>query len=328
VTTLAAYPAGRAARDRFVLDRRSPRPVHDPWAPARVTVDPEPDGRGGRVDVATAFLTGRECPWRCVMCDLWRHTIAGDTPPGAIAHQVEAAVRGLDASVRAIKLYNAGSYFDPRAVPAGDDAAIACAVGAPRFDRVIVEAHPALVGDRCWRLRDRVAALEVAIGLETAHPDALAAINKGITVDAFHAAAAALRAHDVGVRVFLLVHPPFVPINERVVWIERSIDAAVAAGARVVALIPTRGGNGALEALAAEGRFTPPAIADLEAAAAVAMRRAHGRAIVLADLWDLDAFVSCRTCLASRRDRLLRLALDQRVPEPVTCAACGTTTPA
>ena len=37
---------------------------------------------------ATVFLTGRECPWRCVMCDLWRHTTTADTPPGAIAAQI------------------------------------------------------------------------------------------------------------------------------------------------------------------------------------------------------------------------------------------------
>ena len=90
VSAIAAYPAGRAARDRFVLERRGPRPALDPWASPRVVVDPEPDGAGTVVDVATVFLTGRECPWRCVMCDLWRHTIVGDTPVGAI----RAAGRG------------------------------------------------------------------------------------------------------------------------------------------------------------------------------------------------------------------------------------------
>ncbi|MGZ8900263.1 MAG: hypothetical protein ACXW3Z_09225, partial [Limisphaerales bacterium] len=25
-------------------------------------------------EVATIFLTNRECPWKCVMCDLWRNT--------------------------------------------------------------------------------------------------------------------------------------------------------------------------------------------------------------------------------------------------------------
>ena len=42
---------------------------------------------------------------------------------------------------------------------------------------MIVESHPSLVGERTWRLRDRLARgshttrLEVAMGLETAHPE-------------------------------------------------------------------------------------------------------------------------------------------------------------
>ena len=92
MSATAVYPSRRAARDRFVLARRGPRHAVDPWAPPRVVVDPEPDGRGGVVDAATVFLTGRECPWRCVMCDLWRHTIEADTPPGAIPHQIHLAL--------------------------------------------------------------------------------------------------------------------------------------------------------------------------------------------------------------------------------------------
>ena len=53
------------------------------------------------------------------------------------------------------------------------------------------------------------------MGLETAHPDALARLNKGCTLDDFARAARALAAHGVGLRVFLLVHPPFVPAASR-----------------------------------------------------------------------------------------------------------------
>jgi len=171
------YPAGRAARDRFVLDRRGPRHAVDPWAAPRVVVDPEPDAHGVVVDVATLFLTGRECPWRCVMCDLWRDTLETDTPPGAIPHQIglglaplagpAASPRAEPAQVRRIrhlKLYNAGSFFDDRAVPPDDDAAIARAVAG--MSRLTVESHPRLVGDRTWRFRDRLTpfAAEVVAG--------------------------------------------------------------------------------------------------------------------------------------------------------------------
>ncbi len=371
----APYPSGRAARDRFVLARRGPRHAVDPWAPPRVAVDPEPDERGGVIHVTTLFLTGRECPWRCVMCDLWRHTIEGDTPPGASPYQIRGITRpgpgpgpgpgaepwaepraepraGARAEPRAqpgaqpaevrryLKLYNAGSFFDPRAVPPIDDPAIADAVAD--MVRVTVESHPRLVGDRTWRFRDLLArgrgggdrgpALEVAMGLETAHPDALARLNKGCTVGDFAAAAEALAAHGVGLRVFLLVHPPFVPIADREAWLLRSIDVAIAAGASLIALIPTRadppGLGGAMTALAAQGDFVPPSIADLEHAASQAMRHAAGRARIIVDLWDLPAFAPCATCLEVRRARLLRLGLEQRDPDDAAgdsarCAACG-----
>jgi radical SAM enzyme (TIGR01210 family) len=323
VSATAVYPAGRAARDRFVLDRRGPRRAVDPWAPPRATIDREPDGHGSVVDVGTLFLTGRECPWRCVMCDLWRDTIETDTPPGAIPHQIELGLRSpMLATVRHLKLYNAGSFFDDRAVPPGDDPAIARAVAG--VTRLTVESHPRLVGDRTWRFRDRLApSLEVAMGLETAHPDALARLNKGCTLDDFAAAARALAAHGVGLRVFLLVHPPFVPHDDRTPWLLRSIDAAIDAGAAVITLIPTRADTGAMEALTAEGLFAAPSLATLEEAAGQAIRHAAGRARVLADLWDLPAFATCPACLDARRARLLRLNLEQRVPECVACAACA-----
>ncbi len=45
-----------------------------------------------------------------------------------------------------MKLYNAGSFFDPRAVPESDyDDIAAQLVG---LERVIVESHPALIGAR------------------------------------------------------------------------------------------------------------------------------------------------------------------------------------
>ena len=52
-----------------------------------------------------------------------------------------------------MKLYNAGSFFDPRAVPDADYDAVAEALAGSA--RVIVESHPALVGPRVDRLARR-----------------------------------------------------------------------------------------------------------------------------------------------------------------------------
>jgi radical SAM enzyme (TIGR01210 family) len=239
---VAAYPATASARDAFILSRRPSRPAHDPLRPQGVMVEQEPDEAGAPADVLTMFLTGRECPWRCAMCDLWKYTTEGDTPAGAIPHQIREALGSLGWAGRAsgvggarprhIKLYNAGSFFDARAVPPDDYRAIAAAVAG--FSRVIVESHPALIGPRVDDFLDALASeaidrapqLEVAMGLETAHSDALERLNKRMTLEQFCSAAADLRRRDVALRVFVLVSPPFVPAGEQHDWLCRTVDVA------------------------------------------------------------------------------------------------------
>jgi radical SAM enzyme (TIGR01210 family) len=318
----AAYPAARAARDRFVLRHRGERPVHDPWRHQGVVVEDEPTRGGSHQRVATVFLTGRECPWRCAMCDLWRFTTAVDTPAGAIPTQIGRARCELAAEapqVEALKLYNAGSFFDPRAVPEADYAAVARTLAG--LSRVIVESHPSLVGPRVDRLLAALAddnplppALEVAMGLETAHPAALDRLNKHFTVADFARAADALAAVGAAMRVFLLLSPPFVPVAEQDEWLLRSLDTAFASGAAVVSLIPTRSGNGTVEALAAAGLFAAPTLATIERSFALALRHAAGRGIVLLDLWDLDRFSPDGRCPAALRAALAAANCAQRVP--------------
>jgi archaeosine synthase beta-subunit len=324
------YPSSAAARDRYVLDRRTPRPAHDPWRAQGLLVEDERAADGTIARVATVFLTGRECPWRCVMCDLWRHTTEHDTPRGAIAAQVAAARKTLDESrepVSQMKLYNAGSFFDPRAVPEADYDAVAAHLDG--FPRIIVESHPSLVGARTATFLDALRrhqpspALEVAMGLETAHPGALERLHKRMTVDGFLLAARRLESLGVARRVFLLVSPPFVPAAEQDEWLLRSIDVALAAGATVVSLIPTRPGNGALEGLAEQGSFRSPRLHDLERSFALAHDRVtRGRARIFADLWDLERFADCAHCLDARRARLRAMNLGQRHQPEVICAHC------
>lgn len=336
---IAHWPDSPVDRDRFVLARRGPRPAHDPWRHQGVVYEDE-RGDDGRVwRTATVFLTGRECPWRCVMCDLWMHTTTTDTPAGALVRQLTTALDEMAAcgeTPAVLKLYNAGSFFDPRAVPEADYAAIAAAVQP--FRRVVVEAHPSLIGPRLTRFIEacrRTAgdgpspAIEVAMGLETAHPRALSALHKRFTLERFAAAASDVRRAGADLRVFLLVGVPFVPRDQQLTWTRQSVATAFDVGASVVSLIPTRPGNGALEALAASGDFLAPSLADVESAleAAVPIGRARTRigrrdARVLADLWDLDRLATCPACAPSRRARLAAMNLAQRVLPAVPCAVC------
>jgi archaeosine synthase beta-subunit len=316
---MEVYPSDASGRDRWILARRPARNLLDPWRPYEFLVEPEVGPDGQPVDVATVFLTNRECPYRCLMCDLWRNTLAEGVPDGAIAAQIRHALERLPPA-RHLKLYNAGSFFDPRAIPPAEYSEIA-RLAAP-FERVIVECHPALVGPRCLGFRDRLAGrLEVAMGLETAHPDVLARLNKRMTLAQFRQAASFLVKEGIDLRVFILVRPPWMSESEGIVWAQRSLEFAFDCGAAVCSLIPTRAGNGAMEALAAAGEFVPPALASLELAQEYGLRRGAGR--VFADLWEIEQFARCPACSGARIARLAQMNATQSVPPPVHCNDCG-----
>ena len=321
---MTTYPATASGRDRFIVERRGPRREHDPWQYQGLIVEDERAEDGTVAPVATVLLTGRECPWRCAMCDLWMFTTSTDTPPGAIPSQISAA-RTRVPDIPVLKLYNAGSFFDPRAVPESDYAAVAGALSG--LSRVIVESHPALVGPRTDRFREALdagggMALEVAMGLETAHPAALERLNKHVTLEQFREAAEALLTRGVSLRVFLLISPPFVRGGEQDHWLARSIDAAFDCGASVISLVPTRSGNGTLEALGSRA-FIPPTLDDIERSLTLALHQANSRGRVFVDLWDLNRFASCGDCQAERTARLHQMNLTQQVLPGHVCGACG-----
>ena len=452
------YPERAPERDGWILARRGGRNPLDPFRPHGLLVEEERAEAGEIVSVATIFLTNRECPWRCLMCDLWKHTLVESVPAGAIPAQIDYALaelakqrragfqpasagespvagdngkqplspnpriqipsreislrqgppshrssppgsapvelgavparrsadfspppavspgrqgsglksallnsmavppgregartfppplhglavqlESLGTAPRQIKLYNSGSFFDPRAIPPPDYQAVAERVRA--FDRVIVECHPALVGESALKFRDLLGAtdsnranpppyggrcgrkLEVAMGLETAHPEVLEKLNKRMTLDQFRRAAEFLCANGIALRVFVLVKPPFLGEAEALHWAERSVDFAFDCGATAVSLIPTRFGNGALEALAGHGEFSPPKLSTLEAALQYGIRLRRGR--VFADLWDLEKFSVCSICFEQRRARLKEMNLAQAPEPPIVCDCCS-----
>ncbi|MCC2668393.1 MAG: hypothetical protein K0Q72_864 [Armatimonadetes bacterium] len=357
-------------RDAWILSRRSPRNRLDPSVPYAFVTEQEAGPAGTPVEAVTVFLTNRECPFRCLMCDLWQNTLEETVPDGAIAAQLRHVLEQLPPPgpiPRHLKLYNAGSFFDPRAIPPAEYPELA-RLAAP-FERVIVECHPAFVGERLAEFRRLLGGsgaedppwpplvkggspstyvahsvsstpppltkggpggvlpapkppqLEVAMGLETAHPEILARLNKRMTLEQFRGAADRLRGQEIALRVFILVRPPWRSDAEGLEWAKRSLDFAFDCGAGVCALIPTRAGNGAMEALAAAGEWEPPTLRSLEAALDYGLELRAGR--VFADLWDIQRFAGCPSCAAARIARLERINRSQSTEPQVGCSRCG-----
>jgi radical SAM enzyme (TIGR01210 family) len=156
------------------------------------------------------------------------------------------------------------------------------------------------------------------MGLEIANDSILARFDKGMTIADFARACEVLRRSEIDVRAFVLVQPPFVRPEDAVETALRTLDFAQECGAQVCSLVPTRGGNGALGALAAEGEFTQPRLETLEEVFDGGLERPGSR--VFADLWELERFSGCSKCFPARRDRLARMNLSQKVEPRVACA--------
>ena len=327
-------PSGAANRlmdpDSVAVRRaRGAKVAVDPWRPIAVWDEEEVAAPFETVDCRVVLLAGAECPFTCAMCDLWRHTLAGPTPPGALPAQIEAALARAPAippmaagpEPRWIKLYNASNFTDPRAVPVVDRPRIAALVD--RFERVIVETHPRLVDASLADFARSIGGrLEVALGLETIHPRLLQWLNTPMTPGDFAAACTRLRAADIDTRAFVLVGLPGL---DEPASIDAAIDAArfaAAAGCRHVSLIPTRAGNGFLDRLAADGSFVPVTAGAAEAALAGSLAGLPADCLVTLDLWDWDRMAGhCDECRAARRARIERMHRARALlpPSPLDC---------
>jgi hypothetical protein len=285
-----------------VLSRRGPRNPVDPWRPAAFLVEPEFSRFGRLEDVATIFLTNRECPFHCVFCDLWKNTTEHTVPSGAIPAQIDFALERLSPATH-IKLYNSGNFFDPQAIPRDDWPAIADRVR--RFATVIVENHPRLTTETCRQFQDLLGTqLEVALGLETSHEPTLERLNKQMTIADFARACERLREDEILIRAFVLLKPPDTTEDEAIVRALDSIRFAFDCGAGCVSVIPVRTGNGWLDEQQRLGVFTPPRLSSLVSVLSTALSWHRGR--VFADLWDAT---HCAADASGRGELLRRMQL-------------------
>jgi hypothetical protein len=312
-------PSLKSYTDADILIERGPKNPVDPFRPYHMLVESEFCANGLVEDVATIFLSNRECPFRCLMCDLWKNTTDDRVPVGAIPQQIKHAVEKLPPAQH-IKLYNSGNFFDAQAIPPEDFAAIASLVSG--FTTVIVENHPRLCNDRCNEFQDLCGTqLEVALGLETSHQPTLQQLNKRMTTDDFARACEVLLEHDIRVRAFILLKPPHTSEEQGIERAIESVRFAFNHGVDCCAVIPTRAGNGIMDRLQQAGLFQPPQLQSLEMVIDETLRWNRGR--VFADLWEARQFAECTVCATARIERLNTINLSQQATPPVECRHCG-----
>jgi len=309
--------------DTRILGLRPPKPLVDAWRAHGALVEQERSPTGNIERAVTVFLAGAECPFTCSFCDLWRYTLDGPTPTGALPIQLARVLEEMEPPLPTrLKLYNASNFFDRRAVPQQDVPRLA-ELARP-FAAITVESHASTIGPMTLEFRALLSGrLEVAVGLETIHPIAIEHLNKRLELSRFDHAADFLARHDIELRVFVLLGAPYVPAGEMVEWTARAVEYAAARGAARIAIIPVRGGNGELERLEHLGAFVPPTLAQLESALGAC--RGVKSAVVTADLWDIERLPGCESCRAQRVARIqtMNLSPSPEPPPPIHCSVCA-----
>jgi len=302
--------------NQWIMSHRGEKNAVDPYRPYGFFVEKERTGSGLIEDVSTILLTNNECPFRCLMCDLWKNTTDKPVPPGAIPEQIKFALSRLPPA-KHLKLYNSGSFFDNRAIPESDYQEIASLI--ENFATVTVESHPVFINENSLYFQDLIKpALQVAIGLETVHPEILPRLNKKMDLADFGQSVTYLAAHGISSRAFILLRPPFLSEQESILWAKKSIDYAFSVGVVTCIIIPVRSGNGALDVLTEDNYFAEPDIRSLETVIEYGIRLEGG--LVFADLWDIDRFSSCDKCLDMRKERLKQMNLHQKIYPQITCS--------
>ena len=278
--------------------------------------------------VITLFLTGRECVFNCVMCDLWKNTLDYSTPIGALPQQITWALQDLEVNwqkplarnISAIKLYNSGNFFDKKAVPINDWPEIAKLVS--NFQTVIVENHPAFCNDHVFQFQELISGqLEVAIGLETTHPLILPWLNKRMTLRQYEKAVKKLIARNIRIRTFILVKPPFLNEYEGIEWAIRSMEFAFNCGVECCSLVPVRAGNGIMDELEQSSFFKAPDITSLEIVIEAGLEMKKGR--IFMDLWNSQIFKGCEGCKPMRLQRISAMNKYQSLQPEVQCGVCN-----
>lgn len=304
---------------QMVLAARGPKNPVVPQTTPLVVTESEPDADLQLRSATTVFLLGKECPFRCLMCDLWRNTTDQRTEPGSLVRQLAAVLPSITHR-DTIKLYNASNFFDPQAVPTTDLADLAALVRD--FKCVVVENHPKLIGPAVRAFADQInGQLQVAMGLETSDPERLSWLNKQMTVADYDLACRKLLDWGMSIRTFLLLPAPGVPPADMVSHTLASVRHALAMGSDVTSLIPLRSGNGILDQLISGGSVTLATGAILMQTFEQALHLPRQRCQrVLLDLWDLEKFFHTQGSLHALRERLMNFNSRQCVDAEIRVA--------
>lgn len=177
----------------------------------------------------------------------------------------QAMTRLADASgPLAVKIYTSGSFLDPSEVSLDARSRIVQMISEDnRIAEVVIESRPEYVTNEVMdelrrSLGDRT--IEIGIGLESSN-DAIRqmCVNKGFDISDFKNAIEITRDHQIGVRAYVLLKPPFLSEQNALQDTIRTISDCTLMGVSTVSVNPVNVQKHTLvEELWSKGEYRPP----------------------------------------------------------------------
>jgi radical SAM enzyme (TIGR01210 family) len=172
---------------------------------------------GERIRSLTIILRTKGCYWArskgCTMCG-YIYDADPSLSDKDIKKQFDAVLHRYGKNFGVIKLFTSGSFLDVDEVSTDVRNYILNALSD--VPKVIVETRPEFVTDEiCEEISKMLNRAEVAIGLETSN-DLIRnnCINKGFAFSDFVKASKTASSHDITIKAYLLLKPPFLTERE------------------------------------------------------------------------------------------------------------------
>lgn len=196
----------------------TPRP-QNPRQPVRCWS--EKDVLHGKVvDAYVIILRTRGCSWAlssgCTMCGYFNDSMFSEVTEKDFLAQFHNALQGYKQE-KIVKLFTSGSFLDPIEIPQTVQHTILGSL-AQHAEKISVESRPEYITEtRLTDIRKTVSSkeFEIGIGLETSNDLVRQkAINKGFPFTQYTKAAKLLRKHQMKVKTYVLMKPPFLTEKE------------------------------------------------------------------------------------------------------------------
>ena len=231
-------------------DRRTPSEPEALWK--------EDDMAGGqKVRAMVVILRTNGCCWvrhgGCTMCG-YREASLNNVTVKDLESQLEAALSRYSGEPF-VKIYTSRSFLDDNEIPAPFRKKVYEAFSG--CSRLLFESRPEFITEET--VKELPPNVTVALGLESSDPEVLEkSVHKGFAPEDIRRAGTLLKSHNIGVRTYLLLKPPFLTESAA---IEDAVSSALFADgfSDEISVNPLNVQHGTMvERLWKKGEFRPP----------------------------------------------------------------------